>query len=173
MTFKTNPHILDDSVNQVNSPVVSLNLYESDGSDILLQNLSEPFTINIDTPGIASTDVKIVQHSLDWKQNMTFHSWNRTSSLSDTDVDGPVEAEALSIAVAVSSLDVEAIDVFIRKDTFPSETDFDYYQSIELTNATEDGQILSDNKFELFLNDSFMQMLGSGTFFVGFKEQGR
>ncbi|XP_041362676.1 uncharacterized protein LOC121378529 [Gigantopelta aegis] len=167
MTFKTNPYLLDESVKRVNSPVVSLNLYNSDGSDILLQNLSEPFTISIDTPDLSSTDVKIVQQSLNWKLNMIYHSWNRTTTAaSGTTAVAVAAAEALSITVDIVSSDIEAVDVFVRKGDYPSETVFDYHQSVELTNITED-----DKTLVLFLNDSLMQTLGLGTFYIGFKEQ--
>lgn len=85
MTSQKNPYMWDESAASVTSPVVSMNLYDEQGAEIVVSDLDKPIAVDIAT-GFADDDhVTLVTPYLVDEAVMYYHEvwadWNITQAL--------------------------------------------------------------------------------------------
>ncbi|XP_067671591.1 polycystin-1-like [Haliotis asinina] len=162
VTSQLNPYVWDNSADSVNSPILTMNLYDSGGDEVKVDNLDSNIIIDIGAVGNDSNKV-FVHPVLTGNETMVYHTWGVSGN----------NSENLRITVIPQSANV-TLELYIRNGTFPTETEFDlFYQVPREVNATElgDPALEEELSYTIFVTGEEQSTVGNGTFYIGVKEQ--
>ena len=114
-TYVTNPFIWDVSATLLSpsSPVLSMNIYDSKGQDIIVSDLTEPIRLQIATGAANENAVRVTPYLT---AVLFYHAiepdWNST--------------QALSIVLTPDGTN-ETFELFLKHGSLPTPTDYDLY----------------------------------------------
>ena len=114
-TYVSNPFIWDVSATLLSpsSPVLSMNIYDSKGQDIIVSDLTEPIRLQIATGAANENAVRVTPYLT---SVLFYHAiepdWNST--------------QALSIVLTPDGTN-ETFELFLKHGSLPTPTDYDLY----------------------------------------------
>ncbi|XP_077862053.1 polycystin-1-like protein 2 [Saccoglossus kowalevskii] len=123
ITYTFNPFVWDVSASNVNSQVISLDLYYPNGSTIKVSNLENPITVTT-THDSDDTDVQLI--NVDGSYSGTVH---HTFSLSDV-------RYALKISVQIEGK-VETVSLYLKYSNLSLESTYEYTATANVIDTYE------------------------------------
>ncbi|XP_071106159.1 polycystin family receptor for egg jelly-like [Haliotis cracherodii] len=162
VTSQLNPYVWDNSADSVNSPILTMNLYDSGGDEVKVNKLDADIIIDIGATGNGSNKVA-VHPVLTGNESMVYHTWSVSGN----------DSETLRITVIPDMANV-TLELYIRNGTFPTESEFDlYYQLPRDINASgfDDPALEEELRYTILITGEEQATLGNGTFHIGIKEQ--
>ncbi|CAI9719574.1 polycystic kidney disease 1-like 2 [Octopus vulgaris] len=150
---KSNPYRWDPTSMYINSDVVSLDLYSSDGSTIQVSNISQDISFDI--------EVKYDSPLSSVTLNSTF---NKSISIHSLEV--PTVENSLLLLVKPESANV-SLDVLIRHKLPPTDTEYDLFFTVPIQPSNDKNTSNSD--YTVFVTSEQVKQLGNGTYFIGIR----
>ncbi|XP_076456106.1 polycystin-1-like protein 2 [Babylonia areolata] len=148
VTNSNNLYSWDVSASYLTSPVVSLNLYDNAGQEIVAKDLREPIQIDIST-GAVEEPLSLVTPFLVEDAELYYHAFETTWNSS----------QALSIVIKPNSTN-ETLEVFLKHGSLPTPSDYDWVYMFPEDNddgGGEDGDGEEDGEYRIFIrNDTFV-----------------
>ncbi|XP_062619009.1 polycystin-1-related protein-like [Saccostrea cucullata] len=156
LSSKTNPYVWDSSAKFINTPVLTLNLYDSDGQEIAVKNLNDNITIDI---SVDSSKLKIseINFPLTSREKLSYHFFTVRSNMS-------------SVHIIVKPEDPETkLECYVGIGRQPTIDDYDSNFTIprELAYSVEDASLRDELEHTIFLSPEYVQERGIGNYYLG------
>lgn len=156
MSSKTNPYVWDYSAKYINTPVLTLNLYDNEGKEIEVKNLTHTIAIDII---VDSSKLKISQINfpLTSKETLSYHYFTVRSNMS-------------SVHVVVKPEDPETkLECYLGIGRQPTLQSYDSNFTIphELMYDVPDPHLKEELEHTIFLPPEFVKEKGIGAYYLG------
>ncbi|XP_050394123.2 polycystic kidney disease protein 1-like 2 isoform X2 [Patella vulgata] len=144
ITSMLNPFVWDVSADNINSPVLTMNLYDADGDEIPVANLTTAIAIDIDVSGNDYKGAEIFP-VLSKDETMYYHTLLLNESTN----------KALQVILRPHASNV-TLQVYVRKNYYPTEYEYDLVESlpkdIDLESDPDiDEDLLEEMRYTIFL----------------------
>ncbi|KAK3612419.1 hypothetical protein CHS0354_032020 [Potamilus streckersoni] len=164
-SFNSNPYVWDISAKFINTPVISLDLFNDTGGKISVQEISEPIEIDVSVDPL-TIRVQYVDGDYADNQTMKYHLFRVRSNFS-----------SVNVIIKPTSTNASFV-IYVTYGRYPSENDYDLSEVIpkavplnfssikeNMRNRVED-----EKKYTVHIPVSFIQQFGTGIYYIGISE---